>query len=86
MEVAFLLRLTGRRAPEPLRSHAGMLRPEAIAMLGMLNDLYLREITDFVRWHRELRWTSRAIGVAPKAISHRRSTRGTLTLSPTRRV
>jgi arginase len=44
MEVAFLLGLTGHRAPEPLRGHAGVLRPEAIAMLGMRDDLYRREI------------------------------------------
>jgi len=44
MEVAFLLGLTGQRAPEPLRGHAGMLRPEAIAMLGMRDELYRREI------------------------------------------
>ena len=44
MEVAFLLGLTGQRAPEPLRSHAGVLRPEAIAMLGMRDSLYRREI------------------------------------------
>src|SRR6266705_2805062 len=44
MEVAFLLGLTGRRAPEPLRGHAGVLGPEAIAMLGMRDGLYRREI------------------------------------------
>ena len=44
MEVAFLLGLTGRRAPEPLRSDAGVLRPEALAMLGMRDDLYRRAI------------------------------------------
>jgi arginase len=44
MEVAFLLGLTGQRAPEPLRSHAGVLRPEAIAMLGMRDGLYRRDI------------------------------------------
>ncbi len=44
MEVAFLLGLTGQRAPEPLRSRAGVLRPEAIAMLGMRDDLWRREI------------------------------------------
>ena len=44
MEVAFLLGLTGQRAPEPLRIHAGVLRPEAIAMLGMRDSLYRREI------------------------------------------
>jgi hypothetical protein len=43
MEVAFLLDLTGRRAPEPLRSHAGVLRPEAVAVLGMRDILYRRE-------------------------------------------
>src|SRR6266540_4507073 len=44
MEVAFLLGLTGQRAPEPLRSRVGVLRPEAIVMLGMRDDLYRREI------------------------------------------
>jgi arginase len=44
MEVAFLLGLTGRQAPEPLRSRAGVLRPEAIVMLGMRDDHYRREI------------------------------------------
>ncbi len=45
MEVAFLLGLTGVRAPEPLRSQAGVLRPEAIAMLGMRDELYRREMS-----------------------------------------
>jgi arginase len=40
MEVAVLLGLTGQQAPEPLRSGAGVLRPEAVAMLGMRDDLY----------------------------------------------
>jgi arginase len=44
MEVAFLLGRTGQQAPEPLRSRAGVLRPEAIAMLGMRDDQYRREI------------------------------------------
>ena len=44
MEVAFLLGLTGKHAPEPLRSHAGVLALEAIAMLGMRDELYRREI------------------------------------------
>ena len=44
MEVAFLLGLTGQHAPGPLRSSVGVLRPEAIAMLGMRDDLYRREI------------------------------------------
>jgi arginase len=43
MEVAFLLGLTGEQAPEPLRSRAGVLRPEAIVMLGMRDDQYRRE-------------------------------------------
>jgi arginase len=56
MEVAVLLGLTGQRAPEPLRSHAGVLRPAAIAMLGMRDTLYRREIAvptigDRVRVH-----------------------------------
>jgi arginase len=45
MEVALLLGLTGRRAPEPLRSWVGLLRPEAIAMLGMRDDLYRQQIS-----------------------------------------
>ena len=44
MEVALLLGLTGQRAPGPLRSRAGMLRPEAVATLGMRDDLWRREI------------------------------------------
>jgi arginase len=44
MEVAFLLGLTGERAPEPLRRSVGVLRPKAIAMLGTRDDLYRREI------------------------------------------
>ncbi len=44
MEVAFLLGLTGQRAPEPLRSHAGVLRPEALAMLGMRDEAYRRDL------------------------------------------
>jgi arginase len=44
MEVAFLLGLTGERAPGPLRSRAGVLRPEAIVMLGMRDQQYRREI------------------------------------------
>jgi arginase len=44
MEVALLLGLTGQRAPEPLRTALGMLRPEAVAMLGMRDAVYRREI------------------------------------------
>jgi arginase len=44
MEVAFLLGLTGQRAPEPLRRAVGVLRPEALVMLGMRDELYRREI------------------------------------------
>src|SRR6266516_3055767 len=44
MEVAFLLGLTGQQAPEPLRSRAGVLRPEAMVMLGMRDEQYRREI------------------------------------------
>jgi len=44
MEVAFLLGLTGQRASGSLRSSVGVLRPEAIAMLGMRDDLWRREI------------------------------------------
>jgi arginase family enzyme len=38
MEVAFLLGLTGQRAPEPQRRAVGVLRPEALVMLGMRDD------------------------------------------------
>jgi arginase len=44
MEVAFLLGPTGRQAPEPLRSRAGVLRPEAIVMLGMRDERYRAQI------------------------------------------
>jgi arginase len=44
MEVAFLLGLTGQRAPEPLRSSVGVLPPEAVVMLGMRDELYRREV------------------------------------------
>jgi arginase len=43
MEVV-LLGLTGKQAPEPLRSRAGVLRPEGIVMLGMRDGQYRREI------------------------------------------
>ena len=43
MEIAFLLGLTGQQAPEALRSRAGVLRPEAIVMLGMRDEQYRRE-------------------------------------------
>lgn len=57
MEVAFLLGLTGQGAPEPLRRAMGVLRPEAIAMLGMRDERYRRElgvptIADRVRLRR----------------------------------
>jgi arginase len=39
-----LLGLTGRQAPEPLRGRVGVLRPEAIVMLGMRDDQYHAEI------------------------------------------
>ena len=44
MEVAFLLGLTGHEAPQPLRRAVGVLRPDAIVMLGMRDELYRREI------------------------------------------
>jgi arginase len=44
MEVALLLGLTGRQAPEPLRSRASVLRPEAVVMAGMRDDQYRAEI------------------------------------------
>jgi arginase len=43
MEVALLLGLTGQQAPEPVRSRAGVLRPEAIVMIGMRDQQYRRE-------------------------------------------
>jgi arginase len=56
MEVALLLGMTGRDAPEPLRSRLPALRPEAIAMLGQRDANYRREIgvasiADRVRLH-----------------------------------
>jgi len=44
MEMAFLLGSTGLGAPEPLRRAVGVLRPEAIVMLGMRDERYRREI------------------------------------------
>jgi arginase len=43
IEVALLLGLTGRQAPGPLRRRAGVLRPEAMVMLGMRDEQYRRE-------------------------------------------
>jgi arginase len=43
MEVALLLGMTGKQAPEPLRGQADVLRPEAIVMLGMRDDQYRAE-------------------------------------------
>ena len=43
MEIALLLGKTGKQAPEPLRSRAGVLPPEAIVMLGMRDEQYRRE-------------------------------------------
>ena len=39
-----MLGLTGNQAPEQIRGRAGVLRPEAIVMLGMRDDQYRREI------------------------------------------
>jgi arginase len=44
MEVALLLGLTGQQAPEPLLSRVGLLRPDALVMLGMRDDSYRRQI------------------------------------------
>ncbi|HEY1000450.1 MAG TPA: arginase family protein [Streptosporangiaceae bacterium] len=44
MEIALLLGLPGSQAPGPLRSRAGVLRPQAIVMLGMRDQQYRREI------------------------------------------
>jgi arginase len=44
MEVAFLLGLTGDRAPDALRRRVGTLPSEAIVMLGMRDEAYRREI------------------------------------------
>lgn len=43
MEVALLLGLTGQQAPEPLPSRAGLLRPEALVMLGMRDEAWRRK-------------------------------------------
>lgn len=45
MEVALLLGLTGQRAPEPVCRHAGVLGPGALAMLGMRDEVYRRDIS-----------------------------------------
>src|SRR5207248_3250028 len=57
MEIALLLGMTGRQAPEPLRSRLPALRHEAIAMLGQRDERYRAEIGvssigDRVRLHR----------------------------------
>lgn len=44
MEIALLLGLTGRHAPEPLRNLLPALRPEAITMLGQRDAAYRQEI------------------------------------------
>ena len=44
MEVAVLLGLTGQQMPEPLRSRAGRLRPDALVMLGMRDDAWRRKL------------------------------------------
>lgn len=44
MEIALLLGMSGRDAPEPLRSLLPALDPEAIAMLGQRDEAYRREI------------------------------------------
>jgi arginase len=44
MEMAVLLGLAGQQAPGPLRRSAGVLRPEAVAMLGMRDEIYRRQI------------------------------------------
>jgi arginase len=44
MEMAFLLGLTGQRAPAPLRRAVGVLRREALVMLGMRDEQYRREV------------------------------------------
>jgi len=44
MEIALLLGMTGRHAPEPMRSRLPALRPETIAMPGQRDASYRREI------------------------------------------
>jgi arginase len=44
MEIALLLGLTGRYAPEPMRRRLPALRPEAIAMLGQRDANYRHEL------------------------------------------
>jgi arginase len=44
MEVAFLTVSLARRPRRPVRDAVGVLRPEAIAMLGMRDENYRREI------------------------------------------
>ena len=43
MEVALLLGLASQQAPGPLPGRAGLLRPEALVMLGMRDEAYRRE-------------------------------------------
>jgi len=67
MEVALLLGLTGRQAPEPLRSRAGVLRPEAIVMLGMRDEQYRREIGITTIAGRVQRLTADDVHIDPAA-------------------
>jgi arginase len=75
MEVAILLGLTGQQAPEPLRRAVGVLRPEALAMLGMRDELYRREIgvptiADRVRLRPAADLHADAAGVGRGAAEH----------------
>ena len=56
MEIALLLGITGKRAPEPMRTRLPAVRPEAIALLGQRDANYRQEIgvasiADRVRLH-----------------------------------
>lgn len=44
MEIALLLGLTGKHAPEPIRMRMPALEPDAIVMLGQRDENYRREI------------------------------------------
>jgi arginase len=44
MEIALLIGVTGKQAPEPLRSRLPALRPEAIVMLGQRDDIYRQDL------------------------------------------
>ena len=75
MEIALLLGMTGRRAPEPLRSRLPVLRPESIAMLGQRDASYRAEIgvssiEDRVRLHDAEELRRDPEGIAAEAVAY----------------